>query len=116
MHVDIDSNSTYATVTYNWEFKGERQEGTLIICGNKKGNATMGWVDSFHQSSSVLHLEGEELSSGGVKTSGKWKAGEELWGWTIAIELVKEELLFNMEVVTPKGEATWAVKATYRRD
>ncbi len=114
-HVDTDANHAFATITYDWHHEGKRHEGTILICkANKSKVVEMGWVDSWHQNGGVLHLVGEESESGVVKAKGTYEAEKQTWGWTIAFERTSDQLVMTMENVTPKGEAEWAVKATYK--
>lgn len=115
-HVDTDKHDSFATITYTWAHEGKPQEGTLLLCqAAKTKHLDMGWVDSWHQNTSVLHLTGEESETGSVKAKGTYPAGKETWGWTIAFEYDGSQLSMIMENVTPSGEATWAVKATYKK-
>ncbi len=117
LHIDTDGQDTYATITYNWHQDGKRQEGTLIVCKASKSKAVqVGWVDSWHQNTAVMHLTGEESDSGLIKAKGTYSAGKETWGWTIAFQLADDKFTVNMENVMPSGEAIWAVKATYSHD
>jgi hypothetical protein len=117
LHVDTDGLNTYATITYTWHHDGMRQEGTIILCGSSETKSVeLGWSDSWHQNSGVMHLAGQESADGLVKAKGTYGPAKELWGWTIAFHLDGAQLTMNMENVTPAGEAVWAVKATYKRD
>jgi len=115
-HIETDDQNSYATITYDWHYEGKRQEGTIIVCMAEKSRAVQfGWVDSWHQSTAVMHLTGKESDSGSVKVKGTYPAGKETWGWTIEFIHEGDGISMNMENVTPSGEAIWAVKATYKR-
>ena len=117
LHIEADSHDKFATITYSWEYEGKRQEGTMIVCmAGKTKVVEIGWVDSWHQNSSVLHLVGSETETGAVKTKGSYSAGKETWGWTIAFSKAGDEMHLTMENVTPAGEAEWAVRAVYKKD
>jgi len=117
LHIDSDGNNTYATITYNWSHEGKRQEGTIILSESTDSKAVeLGWVDSWHQNSGVLHLVGEESDSGSVKVKGTYGPAKEPWGWTIEFQRAGNQLSMNMDNIKPSGEAIWAVKATYSRD
>lgn len=117
LHIGTDEHNTFATITYNWHYEGKRQEGTILLAASEHGKAVeLAWVDSWHQSSAVLHLVGEVSDSGHIKAKGSYPAGKEVWGWTIAFHHDGDELAVEMENVTPSGEAVWAVKATYTKD
>ncbi|RYG69893.1 DUF1579 domain-containing protein [bacterium] len=122
LHIETGAHDAFATITYTWETEGERQEGTMLVCmapeseTGKTKAVQIGWVDSWHQNSAVMHLVGHESETGAVKAKGAFTAGGETWGWTIAFDLTGDELALTMENLTPSGEAEWAVRATYRRD
>jgi len=117
LHIDTDQHDSYATVTYNWQYEGKRQEGTILLCESAKSKSVqLAWVDSWHQNTAVMHLTGEESETGLVKTKGTYPAGKETWGWTIEFQIAGEQLTMKMDNVTPSGEAVWAVKASYKRD
>ncbi len=116
LHIDCDRKNAFATVTYTWSHEGKEQEGTMLICQDPKSKTVeLGWSDSWHENTAVLHAIGEEKPAGYFKTKGTYKGGGEEWGWTIALTVVDGTLLLKMENVTPKGEAAWAVDATYER-
>jgi hypothetical protein len=117
LHIETDNLGKFATLTYDWHYEGKREEGTLILSGSVKSKRMeMGWVDSWHQSSGVLYLKGQEGEDGAVKARGEYSVdGKEFWGWTIELHATSDELTLRMENVPPKGEAMWAVEAVYTR-
>ena len=116
LHVDTDAHDAYATITYHWEYEGKRQEGAMLVYKADKSNAVeMGWADSWHQSSGVMHLAGQVAADGSLKVSGPYSAGKETWGWTISFHHQDDQFTLEMENITPAGEAEWAVRATYKR-
>ena len=106
----LDANAAFATITYTWSYEGKPQEGTMLLAADDKGAVEIGWSDTWHHTSGVMHLRGE-----GLKTKGSYEGGGETWGWTIAFEIAGDELRLTMENVTPKEEAEWAVRAVYKR-
>jgi hypothetical protein len=117
LHVDCDALNAYATILYDWSYEGKRQEGTMLLCmAHKAKTVEYGWVDSWHQSTAVMHLAGTCDDTGPVKAKGTWSAGGQPWGWTISLEHMGDELLLKMEVITPDGRVEWAVDATYKRE
>jgi hypothetical protein len=114
LHVDTDEHDAFATITYTWHYEGKRHEGTILICTAGKSKAVqIGWVDSWHQNTAVMHLVGSESPDGSFKTKGTYAAGKEVGGWTIEFKLAGEQLTMKMENLTPKDEAEWAVEAVY---
>ncbi len=116
LHVDNDEHRTFSTITYTWHFEGKRHEGTLLICmAGKSKVVQIGWSDSWHQNTAVMHLVGPESPDGSFKTKGTYAAGKEVWGWTIEFKTTPDQLTMKMENLTPQGEAEWAVEAVYKR-
>lgn len=115
LHIDLDQRHSFATITYRWTYKDKPQDGVIILCGDEKSQAyEVGWVDSWHESSAVLHLSGR-ISPSGIKTTGSYHAGDQTWGWTADLSFENDELHLEMDNVPPKGEPIWAVRATYKR-
>lgn len=116
LHIDTDSQDKFATITYDWRHEGKRQEGTIIVSGSaKSGSVEFGWVDSWHQNESVLHLKGGVSETGSVKAKGIYGTEKEPWGWTIELLPSGDSLTVKMDNLTPAGEATWAVEGVYSR-
>ncbi len=116
LHVDTDEHHAFSTITYTWQYEGKRQEGSILVCMDGKSKvAQLGWSDSWHQNTAVMHLVGTEAADGSVKTKGTYAAGKEVWGWTIEFKLTSDKLTMKMENLTPQGEAEWAVEAVYKR-
>ncbi|HLO98003.1 MAG TPA: hypothetical protein VK171_05360 [Fimbriimonas sp.] len=116
LHVETDRDHKYAKIDYIWYYEGTRQEGTMIVCGsNKTGAYEIAWSDSWHQNTAVLHCVGE-VKGNSVKGKGSYKAGDQVWGWTIELLTTEKGFGVKMENVTPDGKATWAVNSTYARE
>jgi hypothetical protein len=116
LRVDTDTQSKFATITYDWQYEGNREEGTLILAMDDESNAVQfGWVDSWHQSGGVLYLKGEDSRTGSVKAKGEY-GSTEVWGWTIELVTTEDSFTVRMENVTPDGEAIWAVEGVYTRE
>lgn len=116
LHVDIDARDTFATITYDWEYEGKREEGTLILAKHRKSDAVeMAWVDSWHQHDGVLYLKGEASESGSVRARGEYGAGKEVWGWTIELIATADSLTVKMDNCPPTGDPIWAVEGVYTR-
>lgn len=116
LHIDADPLDKYATITYVWHHEGKRHEGTLLMTkGDHSAETEIGWVDSWHQSTGVMLLKGEEESNGDIKTHGSFAAGKETWGWTTNFEFTADHVTLRMDVISPAGETDWAVAATYTR-
>lgn len=86
----------------------------MLLAGNGKA-LQMGWVDTWHQDSGVLHLVGAEHEPQSFKLKGTYDAEGQTWGWSISFSRQGEKLHVDMENISPDGEAEWAVKAEYRQ-
>jgi hypothetical protein len=115
LHVEIDPGLKYATIHYVWAYEGKREEGTMIICGDKKEVVEIGWSDSWHMNSGVMHLKGKHQPQS-LKTLGSYTAEEQTWGWSVAFEQKDGVLLLKMENIPPGMDPQWAVEAEYRRE
>lgn len=106
------------SVRYTWAFEGRPQEGLMVVTLDRKtGQATGAWADTFHQQPALMALAGA-LQEDGVSMRGEYAAPEgPPWGWRIALRWQGgEELLLEMDNITPEGEAAPAVRAEYRRE
>ena len=111
----VEATEAYATIGYTWAYQGEPQTGAMHIAkASDVNHVEIGWVDSWHQSGGVLHLIGAEEGNG-IKAGGTYTAGDETWGWTIALDVTGDELTITMENVEPSGNAEWAVRGVYGR-
>jgi hypothetical protein len=116
LHIETDERNLFATITYDWRYDERRQEGTILACQSiDNASVEFAWVDSWHQSSSIMSLKGTEAEDGPIKVKGSFTADSEVWGWTISFLREGEHLALNMENITPKGDVTWAVKALYSK-
>lgn len=107
----------FGLITYTWVEDGP-QEGALVLIGDDRSDALeIAWVDSWHQSKSVLHLKGSGLEGSKLAASGEYGPYEgQMWGWRIEIsQPVESQLLFMMFNVAPDGNEEWAVECLYSR-
>ena len=119
LHIEHDSHATFATLTYTWEYNGKKQEGTLLICGDKAGDhVSGGWSDSWHQNTAVMQLVGTGKNGNPVNLVGSYEVpGSKPWGWRLTITLVQNEIVLKMFNIDPDGKnESWAVEAHYRKD
>ncbi|MBX3113772.1 MAG: DUF1579 family protein [Fimbriimonadaceae bacterium] len=120
LHVDLDMKHTFATITYTWVFEGKVEEGSMHICSAEKSKKTsIGWVDSWHQNSSVLHLTADEFNHDLVRATGSYPTGDGSpdWGWRIELSMPSDDTFLLKMINMPHGEKEeWAVEATYKRE
>lgn len=117
LHIERGLHGGYAHVEYRWSHNDKPHQGVLIIAGNKKGGEiTGGWVDSWHQNPSVLHLKGTWDSDDKLSFLGHYSAGSGPdWGWRIELRLVGDVLHLEMTNIHPDGKEDWAVRCDYKR-
>ena len=107
----------FLCLSYSWAYSGKPQQGLLLV-GDENGQSTASaaWVDSWHQSGSVMHCLGSSHARG-FSVLGHYAAppGPD-WGWRCSLELTADELLqFEMHNVQPGEAEQLAVRAIYRR-
>ena len=103
-------------IAYTWIYQDRPQEGELLVGYQPRtGIATVHWMDTWHTSDTVMACAGTAAHDGVVAVVGSYAApsGPD-WGWQIVVEPVgRESLRVAMHTVSPEGEATPAVEATY---
>lgn len=109
---------TFVRLDYDWSFNGTRHEGMMLVgCEPKRERVTIQWVDSFHNSRSVMSLVGPTGSEETLIARGSYAAptGPD-WGWRIALTPSAELFRVVMHNLWPDGSAEdIAVEAEYRR-
>ena len=104
-------------IRYTWAFEGQPQDGMLLIVPGAQPEAVkVVLVDSWHVANSHMLFEGGATGNG-ISVTGSYAAppGPD-WGWRIIIEPHAENTWrMRMYNITPEGEETLAVEATYTR-
>ncbi|MCZ2112122.1 MAG: DUF1579 domain-containing protein [Dehalococcoidia bacterium] len=100
---------------YTWSHEGKANEGILLFCAAENGAATCAWVDSWHQSASIMQFAGTYTEEAGFAVSGSYPAPEGPdWGWRITLRREADNsLVLDMTNITPDGEESPAVHVTY---
>ncbi len=114
LHVDLNGDSAFATLVYTWTYKGKQQEGQMLIASGKS-ETTIGWVDSWHQNTSVMLLRGESADDPSCRGTYKVE-GHPDWHWRIAIERNGEKLSLKMFNISPDGMEEPAVEGVYTKE
>ena len=103
-------------IAYTWFYQNTPQEGEMIVSYQSKTDvATVYWLDTWHTSDSVMVCTGTAGDDGVVSVVGSFPAppGPD-WGWRIVVEPVgRESLRVVMHAISPEGEESLAVEATY---
>ena len=117
LKIETDERENFVTLTYYWYHEGQRQQGTILLCGSSENkNLQMSWVDSWHQNFAIMNLEGSDTAAQYIQAKGNYSGGDEIWGWSIRLELQGDNLILSMDNHSPNGESEWAVQASYIRD
>ncbi len=118
LRVEPVARGKFLKFTYTWSHETTPHEG-LILFGHHEaqGETTAAWVDSWHQSSKVLLLEGSIDEQGAIDLRASYPAppGPD-WGWRIVITSAStNDLRIVMYNCSPEGEQELAVQAEYTR-
>jgi hypothetical protein len=107
----------FVRVDYRWSYKGEAQEGTMLIGANRAtGAVTLAWADTWHNSDTLMICAGAVRDDGTVDVLGSYAAppGPD-WGWRTQIRAEPDRFHLVMYNIAPDGLETVAVDADYRR-
>ena len=117
MTVASTAQGKFITLAYTWDFQGKPQDGLLLVGDhNSEGQASAGWVDSFHQSGRVMHCIGSASGSGFAITGSYAAPPGPDWGWCLSVTISADgELIFEMHNIPPGQAPELAVRAVYRR-
>lgn len=107
----------FVRLDYSWTFRGEPQEGLLLVGYEPKSGTLSGhWLDTWHTEYSVMPCAGTSGKGEGLVLLGSYAAphGAE-WGWRIEINPGADRLRLGMFNVSPEGREELAVAAIYTR-
>lgn len=107
----------FVRIDYTWSYRGEPQEGALILGFKKKaGTVTAHWMDSWHNSDNVMPLTGSLADDGTLTVRGSYPAPEGPdWGWRIDVKKDGDALRIVHHNVFPDGKEELAVDSRYTR-
>ena len=112
------AEARFVRLDYDWEEKGRRQDGSLLVGYEKeRGVVTAVWVDSWHMSNKVMICEGTAEAGGTVEVQGSYAAppGPD-WSWRTVVGPGPDGTLrMIMYNVSPDGREDLAVEAVYTR-
>lgn len=105
----------FVRLEYTWSYQGKPQAGSLMV-GRERDPDVMAaiWIDSWHMSDKLMVCRGVADASGRLSVRGSYEApsGPD-WGWRIDVTPGDTGLTIAMWNVTPEGEESLAVEATY---
>jgi hypothetical protein len=112
------AGARFVRLDYDWEEKGRRQDGSLLVGYEKeRGIVTAVWVDSWHMGNKLMVCEGTVEAGGTVEVQGSYEAppGPD-WGWrTVFGPGPDGTLRLVMYNVSPDEKEDLAVEAVYHR-
>lgn len=101
-----------------WRHEETHHLGALLLAWDRRADRVTGaWIDSFHQSGHVMHLEGTLAADGSVSLEGRYPAppGPD-WGWRIRLRSGSvDSLEIEIDNVDPEGNAELAVAISLAR-
>ncbi len=117
LSVELDKTRSFSQIHYDWEYEGEAHHGRfLIACNDQRGEVTAGWVDTWHQSFSVMHLKGTISEKGHLNFLGSYQVDDHPdWSWRIELDSHRGGLRIRMYNVSPDGGEELAVEGHYQR-
>jgi hypothetical protein len=118
LQLDSVAEGRFLRASYTWSHGGKSHAGELLFgSGLENTSATGAWVDSWHQSSRLMFLEGEAGATEGIDLLGSYEAPSgPNWGWRIQLrQSGPDALVLLMYNLSPEGTEQLAVRATYSR-
>lgn len=104
---------------YKGSIQGKPHEGLALYgYNNKQGIFQSAWVDSFHNSTSILLSLGK-IVAGVYSGLGNYESneGSPPWGWRTEIRMdTSDSIVISMFNITPDGKETLAVETKYGRN
>jgi hypothetical protein len=98
---------------YDWRNGETHHHGIAIISRAEGGGVEMGWSDTFHASSGVMH---NAAIGAEPKVLAHYGPADEPWGWRTEFDMPsRDELVIRAFNILPSGEEALATEATYRR-
>lgn len=110
-------NGQFVRVDYTWAYRGQPQEGSILIAGDAGANSLVGhWFDTWHQRFPIMALSGAGRPDGTTSLRGSYAAppGPD-WGWRIELAPQSDQVQMRMFNIWPEGREDPAVEASYQR-
>src|SRR2546421_1166133 len=113
---------TFVRFDQQWSWKGEPQSGSLLIGyapkSPKTHAASIHWIDTWHNGTTVMPLTGEFAADGALIARGHFAVNDSPdWGWRIEIRADDARLKIDMFCVNPgSGKDEGGVWSEYERE
>jgi hypothetical protein len=97
---------TFVRIDQTWSWKNDPQFGSMLIGFNPKtGEASMHWVDTWHNGRGAMALKGKFDQQGRLVLHGHFSVENSPdWGWRIEIYRRERRLIIDMFCVNPKSK------------
>jgi len=105
-------------IEQEWSYQGAKQEGLLLIIAGYPGRASLHWIDTWHQPTTLMFLEQDQKTADRFTFLGSYPAptGPD-WGWRVELKYDPAGTLrLDMFNVSPDRKSTPAVESTYTRE
>lgn len=116
--IALSAKGIFLKIEYDWFYEEKPQEG-LILIGKEKDSGLIKsfWIDSWHLSDKFMVSEGDFKSDEAISVKGYYAVPNHPdWGWRTIIESEnKDSFNLTMYNVSPEGEESLAVEASYKR-
>ncbi len=116
--IALQGMGKFVAVEYTWSYKGDPQEGFLLLGTDKEGNLVRGvWIDSWHNGHVIMLLNGPVREDGIISVQGSYAAppGPD-WGWKIDLDPGQAGLYkIVMYNIPPEKQPELAVIMSYTR-
>ena len=108
----------YLQYSYVGSMQGEGFEGIALVGYNGMTEQfEMVWIDSFHQSTGIMHCKGHETAAG-ITLLGSYRAfdNSDDWGWRTDFDLLDaNHLTIRAYNIDPEGNKSLALETVYTR-
>jgi hypothetical protein len=115
--VSLKANGQFVTFDYTWAYKGEPQEGVILLgCDPRSDAVQTVWTDSWHSSHTFMLSDGKVSDDGAISVKGYYKVRDHPdWGWRTDIIPQGDVLRIVMYNVSPEGDEELAVETDFTR-
>jgi hypothetical protein len=96
---------TFLRIDQTWRWKDDPQFGSMLIgFSPRTGEASMHWIDTWHNGRGAMQLKGRFDERGRLTLHGHFSVENSAdWGWRIEIFMRDGRLIIDMFCVNPNG-------------
>jgi hypothetical protein len=110
-------HDTFIRIDQIWSWKDQPQSGSFLIgFDSKSDEASIHWIDTWHNGRRVMPLAAVFDSAGALIANGHFPvAGRPDWGWRIEIRAESDQLKIDMFCLDPNGTEQGYVWSSFTR-